>query len=195
MDYLETIKNDDIFFLEIGAFDGKSFDGLYKYTRRNNWTGIFVEPILQYFNLLQLNFENIENKFFENSAITEENGSYEIRRIISNKKWAKGASSLVNNSINKRFPYFLDNVNGITFDTLVKKYDIKKIDVLQIDTEGSDLKILEQILPKFKPKFVSIEQRHLKYPDKMKVKKILKGLGYHIKNCKDGGHNYLCWQI
>tara|TARA_R110001592_G_scaffold302858_1_gene574835 strand:+ start:1101 stop:1688 length:588 start_codon:yes stop_codon:yes gene_type:complete len=195
MEYLESIKNEDIFFLEIGAFDGKSFDGLYKYTHNNNWTGIFVEPINEYFQQLQLNFQNIENKVFENSAITDENKQYEIKRLKLDKKWAKGSSSLVDNDLNQKYAYYTETINGITFDTLVDKYKIERIDVLQIDTEGYDLKILEQIVPRFIPKFISIEQRHLKYPDKMKVKKILKQLGYYVKNCKNGGHNYLARQI
>ena len=196
MDYLKQFKNDKtIFFLEIGAYDGKSFDGLYKYTHSNNWTGIFVEPIKEYYDKLKLNFQNIENKFYENSAITDENKQYDIKRIIGDKKWMAGSSSILDNSITKKHPYYLEKINGITFDFLVDKYLITKIDILQIDTEGYDLKILKQIIPRFKPKFISIEQRHLIYPDKMEVKKILRNNGYFIKNCKDGGHNYLCWAI
>ena len=105
MEYLESIKNEDIFFLEIGAFDGKSFDGLYKYTHNNNWTGIFVEPINEYFQQLQLNFQNIENKFFENSAITEEDRDYKIKRINSDKGWAKGSSSLTTNDNTNKYEY------------------------------------------------------------------------------------------
>ena len=181
MDYLESIKNDNIFFLEIGAYNGKSFDGLYKYTSLNNWTGILVEPIKEYFQDLKLNFKNIENKFFENSAITEEDGEFNIKRIVGDKKWMKGSSTLVTNDNTKKYEYVEEKINGITFNTLVNKYNITKIDVLQIDTEGSDLIILEQ--------------RHLIYRDKMKLKKILRSAGYTIKNCKNGGLNYLCWQI
>ena len=196
MDYLNSLKDDkSIFFLEIGAFNGKDFDGLYRYTHNNNWTGIFVEPIPEYFQQLKLNFQNIENKFFENSAITEEDGDYEIMRIIGDKKWMLGSSSLLPNKTNKKYNYYKQSIKGITFNSLVKKYNIKKIDVLQIDTEGYDLIILKKIIPIFKPKFINIEQYNLSYPDKMEVKKILKGEGYIIKNCKDGGHNYLCWQI
>ena len=196
MNYLNSIKNDkSIFFLEIGAYNGKDFDGLYRYTHNNNWTGIFVEPIPEYFQQLKLNFQNIENKFFENSAITEEDGNYDIMRIVGDNKWTKGSSSLLPNKINKKYKYYKELIKGISFNSLVKKYNIKKIDVLQIDTEGYDLIILKQIIPTFKPKFISIEQYNLSYPDKMEVKKILKMEGYYIKNCKDGGHNYLCWQI
>lgn len=189
MDYLETIKNDDIFFLEIGAFDGKSFDGLYKYTHSNNWTGIFVEPIPKYFQQLQLNFQNIENKFFENSAITEENREFKIKLIDHKDKWAKGSSSLATNDNTEKYGYTEQTVNGITFDTLVNKYNIKKIDVLQIDTEGYDLIVLEQIIPRFKPKFIKVEQRHLKMADKIKMKLVLTTYGYTFKRV---GLDYIC---
>ena len=189
MDYLETIKNDDIFFLEIGAFDGKSFDGLYQYTHSNNWTGIFVEPIPKYFQQLQLNFQNIENKFFENSAITEDNREFKIKLINHKEKWAKGSSSLTTNDNTEKYGYTEQTINGITFDALVLKYDIKKIDVLQIDTEGYDLIILEQIIPRFKPKFIKVEQRHLKMVDKIKMKLILTTYGYKFKRV---GLDYIC---
>ena len=191
MEYLESIKNNkDIFFLEIGALDGKSFDGLYKYTHSNNWTGIFVEPIPKYFQQLQLNFKNIENKLFENSAITEENREYKIK-LINNKKnkWAKGSSTLTNNDNTIKYGYTEQTINGITFDTLVKKYNIKKIDVLQIDTEGYDLIVLEQIIPRFKPKFIKVEQRHLKRSDKVKMKQLLTKHNYKYKRI---GLDYIC---
>jgi len=189
MEYLESIKNEDIFFLEIGAFDGKSFDGLYKYTHNNNWKGIFVEPINEYFQQLQLNFQNIENKVFENSAITDENKQYEIKRLKLDKKWAKGSSSLVDNDNNNKHSYFSETINGITFDTLVKKYDIQKIDVLQIDTEGYDYRILKQIIPTFLPKYIKVEQRHLSYMDKKKIKTLLSECNYEFNRV---GLDYIC---
>ena len=189
MDYLESIKNDNIFFLEIGAYNGKDFDGLYKYTTLNNWTGIFVEPIPKYFQQLQLNFKNIENKFFENSAITEENGEFKIKLINHKEKWAKGSSSLTTNDNTEKYGYTEQTINGITFDALVLKYDIKKIDVLQIDTEGYDLIVLSQIIPKFLPKFIKVEQRHLKGGDKTKMKNLLTKCGYKYKRV---GLDYIC---
>jgi len=189
MDYLKTIKNDDIFFLEIGAFDGKSFDGLYEYTHSNNWTGIFVEPIPKYFDQLKLNFQNIENKFFENSAITEEDRDFKIKLINHKDKWAKGSSSLTTNDNTVKYGYTEQTVTGITIDTLVNKYNIKKIDVLQIDTEGYDLIVLEQIIPRFKPKFIKVEQRHLKMADKIKMKLVLTTYGYKFKRV---GLDYIC---
>lgn len=189
MEYLESIKNEDIFFLEIGAFDGKSFDGLYKYTHNNNWTGIFVEPINEYFQQLQLNFQNIEKKVFENSAITDENKQYEIKRLKLDKKWAKGSSSLVDNDNNNKHSYFTETINGITFDTLVDKYKIERIDVLQIDTEGYDYRILKQIIPKFLPKYIKVEQRHLSYMDKKKIKNLLTECNYEFNR---EGLDYIC---
>jgi len=193
MNYLDSIKNDkSIFFLEIGAFNGKDFDGLYKYTHSNNWTGLFVEPINEYFQQLQLNFQNIENKLFENSAITEEDKDYKIKRINSDKHWAKGSSSLITNDTTNKYGYIEESINGITFDTLVKKYEIKKIDVLQIDTEGYDLIILEQIIPRFLPKYIKVEQRHLKHSDKTKMKKLITKCGYKYERV---GIDYICLLI
>ena len=78
-----------------------------------------------------------------------------------------------------KFDYTALPIDGITFDTMIKQYtpELKHIDILQIDTEGWDFEIIQQIIPKFKPAIIKIEQRHLIGSDKTKLKK----LEYEIK--------------
>src|SRR5262245_37291248 len=43
----------DIFFVEIGAMDGISFDPLYKHVVSNGWRGLLVEPLPDLFEQLK----------------------------------------------------------------------------------------------------------------------------------------------
>ena len=73
-----------------------------------------------------------------------------------------------------------ETVNCITFDELVKKHTIEKIDILQIDTEGYDYLIFKQIdLDRFKPEFIRIEICNLPKDEEDKVIDKFSKHGYH----------------
>ena len=59
--------------IQIGANAGKRFDNLNTYIKRYSPKAILVEPIIEYYNELKLNYINYENVFFKNSAICTNN--------------------------------------------------------------------------------------------------------------------------
>ena len=187
LDELNYLLDNDIFFCEIGAFDGKRFDDLYSYIQKYKWKGILVEPLRDAFKELRKNYANIKGLKYENSAITEFNGTKNIKRVINRKEnklpsWLDGSSSFFDNKHTKKYNFVEEKVNCITFKTLIKKYNISRIDVLQIDTEGYDLIIFKQIIPHFLPYFIKIEYIHLNKNDRKILKDILKENGYDIKS-------------
>lgn len=182
---LQKIK-DNIYFVVIGANDGVQNDSLTHFILTNNWQGIFVEPLPDIFLKLVLNYHQFQDRLqFENSAISDVSTSTAINRVkpIAVKRgdvpdWADGIASLHNDrnaiggySLGKLFEQKMDDlaykkieentvsqeIKCITFQELVNKYNITEIDILQIDCEGHDYKIFEQIdLNIFKPFFVKI---------------------------------------
>lgn len=55
-----------------------------------------------------------------------------------------------------------ETVQCITFDTLVQRNRVKRIDLLQIDTEGFDFEIIKMInFDRIKPRILQFEHRHL----------------------------------
>ena len=56
--------------VQIGANDGNRFDELNKFIKQYKIKSILVEPINEYFEDLKRNYQNFENVYFENSAIT-----------------------------------------------------------------------------------------------------------------------------
>jgi FkbM family methyltransferase len=172
-EWIEKLNNkygDDIFFLEIGAMDGIQHDPLHTHIIKNNWSGILVEPVKDMFTRLQINYVNKSKLKFENSAITDKNSKTLIYRIPIEKVnnecpyWADGISTInPESSIISQCDILKNNtvaeeINTITLENLVQKYNISNIDILQIDAEGYDKFIFNEIWNYgFRPKIIRIE--------------------------------------
>ena len=137
--------------IQIGANDGKRFDNLNTYIKRYSPKAILVEPITEYYNELKLNYINCKNVFFENSAISRNNEINFLYKVESSKsklygEHIKGITSfnkshLIKHGVSKNH-IKKEIVNSISFSNLIKKYTIKNLDLLVIDTEGYDANIL-----------------------------------------------------
>ena len=74
-------------------------------------------------------------------------------------------------------------VNCITISQLIENYNIKKINLLQVDTEGYDYHILNMVLNKIQPEAINFEYNLLP-PNELKLaEELLKD--YNIKNKQD----------
>jgi FkbM family methyltransferase len=193
IEQLSSKNKEDLFFLEIGAMDGIAHDKLNRHIAKNEWSGVLVEPVKDMFDKLKENYKDKSKLKFENSAITYENGTAEITRIPIEKvgkecpAWADGISTLIpdkhligsdpnlaNNSV-------AEKVNTINVKTLVEKYSISKIDILQIDTEGSDYNIFYQIWSYgFRPAVISVEIVYMVYKDIQEITNLLKLNNYIV---------------
>jgi hypothetical protein len=67
-------RMDDVFFVQIGANDGKTEDYLYDFVCRGGWRGILVEPVRPVFEKLQRNYRDVPDLTFENVAISDGDG-------------------------------------------------------------------------------------------------------------------------
>jgi len=141
----------------IGAHNGT---GLENDVRNTSKKILFVEPVKYNFIQLQNNFKNLKNAFFENLAVSNNNDKLNFFYVKQDsikklgKHWASGIGSFSKKHIldhkSKRFQITDDDIDiieiiPITFDQLMQKYNIKIIDKLLIDIEGSEKKIIESI--------------------------------------------------
>jgi hypothetical protein len=77
-------------------------DPIYKFIRRDNWSGILIEPQKTIFERLLNNYKKQNNLFFENVAIDSTEGEKSLYQIsFSNSQWACGISSFIKNDIQK----------------------------------------------------------------------------------------------
>lgn len=183
----------DVFFLQIGAHDGKTNDKLYDLIHKYRWKGVLVEPVPYLFDRLVSNYSGLRDLAFENKALADSNGRrkfYWLRQTDDAlPDWYDQIGSLHHQIIlshkgaipNIESYIVAEPVDCITFETLVETHSISRIDLLLIDAEGSDLQILQQIdFCRFCPKLVIYENTHLSTADKQTARELLKGLGYSI---------------
>ncbi len=201
-------KTKNLFFIQIGSYDGVSGDPLYGYINKYSKSqGILVEPVPAHFRKLCDNYKNHENLFFENVAISDSEGKKSFYSLDNNigidsyrREWLGRLGSLSTESILNRewmIPNIEDHlnvteVNCITLKVLLKKYNINKFDLLHIDTEGHDYKIIKTIpFEEFKPKIILYEHKHLG-TSKEECISYLENLGYSIVSC---GHDTLAYTM
>lgn len=176
----EYIKNsnESFYVVQIGANDGKMADPIYNKAIRFGWSGVLVEPVKYLYNRLVNNYKNTNtNLQFENSVITTHTGTIDFYQfpmeLESNEEfpfWANGMgsilkpfSSLGHNTLkDKNFEMIKQKTPCLTFEDLIKKYNVKNIDLLQTDIEGYDGTLLTSIdFSLIKPKFIRYEDKHI----------------------------------
>lgn len=143
------------YLIQIGANDGNRFDELNKFIKEHEIKSILVEPINEYFEDLKRNYQNFENVYFENSAITVGAKEKEIF-VVNNKnlkdydEHIKGINSFDKNHLIKHGVksnhIIKKKINCISILNLLKKYNISNLDILFVDAEGYDADILIDFL-------------------------------------------------
>jgi len=180
-------KTNDFFFIQIGACDGIMGDPLYNMIKSYNWSGILIEPQKNIFNKLKETYKEHKNLIFENVAISEKTGKrnlYKLKEINLKHSWEKGLASFYPTKTlagYEKEDIEIEEINCLTFDDLIDKYNVNKIDFLQIDVEGYDYEIIKQIdFNKIKPVFLQYEHKHINKKDHRECIKFLKDQGYKI---------------
>jgi FkbM family methyltransferase len=181
----------DVFFIQVGANDGKTDDPLHDYIIQNNWRGILIEPLPHVFQKLKDNYKKIEkNLIFENIAIAENDGEKNFYRFES----SPGERFLSNydllGTFNKSFLLGIsengnliveEKVKALSFDSLIARHHPDKINLICIDTESYDYEIIKQInLKELNVDIIIYEHAHLYITDYKKSITYLKSNGYKL---------------
>ena len=178
IDFPSILNNiDNCFFIEVGANDGKYLDPLYPYIIKNNWSGILIEPNHIVFEELKNNYKNTNNLFFENCIVSDKSGMIDF--YYNGDNITTLHNTLSYNYAKNNFKEDLKIVPtlSLTFDDLIQKYDVKKVDVLMTDVEGYDLDLLKTFpFNNIKPKVIIAEHAHL-YHQNQTLEDIINFLG------------------
>src|SRR4029453_1473130 len=93
--------------------------------------------------------------------------------------WERGFASVLPRFASDRF--IAETVPCITFDTLLRRHRVTRVDLLQIDAEGYDFEILKLVdLQNLRPAMIRYEHRHLMPRDKHACRIYLEQHGYRI---------------
>lgn len=191
--YAKYLKHKNGFYVEAGAYDGVDQSNTLFFEKKLNWTGLLIEPIPSYFNKCK---KNRSKNIIENYALgdTEE----EITLLDAGLMTVAPDSVTHNGSgidhANRYVNKFAKNhkirevkVQCCRLQTLFDKHNISKVDLLSLDVEGYEHKVLKGInFNKTKIQYILLECNV-----ENNLKKIINLLTNHKMIDKLSGHDYL----
>ena len=162
---------------------------------------LLVEPVPYNYSVLKKNFSKNKNIYICTNAVFSKNQKKNFYFVKENsisklgKHWASGIGSFdkqhILNHKSKRFQITEDDIENIeidfiTFQNLIEKYQISSIDILQIDVEGAEFEILNSIdFQKIDIRSIQFEFKHFDgtFSEGQKLKSIkekLKNNGFKL---------------
>ena len=184
-----------VFFIQVGSNDGLQGDPIHDLiVSRNSWSGIFIEPIDFLYQRLRKNYGDAERFIFENVAIATEKGSKKFYYVSEKAKneldlpyWHDQLGSFnrahVTNMLGEQImPYLVESdVECLPLQDVLDRNRVNAIDLMHIDTEGFDYKVLSQLdLKRYKPSVILFEHHLLPNDEFVKARKLLRGNGYRL---------------
>lgn len=192
--------------IQIGANDGITHDPIHKFIKRDKWNGVLLEPLPgvfhQYLKKIYAKDKGIKTLC---AAIGERDGKQLIFKIgFSDMRWATGLTSFSKEKIEKAFEDGIvatncskfgfeipkdkskwisqEEVEVISPKTLMERFGIKKIDLLQIDAEGYDLEVIRIFdVATTQPEAIIFENVGLVKSEYASYLEKLKNQGYQIR--------------
>jgi FkbM family methyltransferase len=200
-------SNPKPFFVQIGGFDGVSFDPLRRRIVENNLAGLIVEPVPDCFEKLKALYAGCPNITAVNCAIAEHDSERTIWRfnpvavergllpphfggIISfvMEDLLKETGALAASCPDEETMTVLRSqlrpvaVQCRTMDGVLREHGVERVDILQIDTEGYDYVVLKLFdFAKYRPAIVHYEHQHLGSEDSAAAETLLRSHGYRLR--------------
>jgi FkbM family methyltransferase len=196
----------DAFFVEIGANDGVQHDHLRPFVTDSRWRGIMVEPVPYVFDRLKENYRGIDRVVLENAAVAERDGElpfYYLRDASPEERaalpdWYDGIGSFSRDAVlshGRDLPDVAERivearVPALTFETLLRRHRAPNPDLVVIDAEGYDHRIVGSIdLDRYRPALVVYEQYHLDAGTRAETRAAMEAAGYETA---EEGFNTIC---
>lgn len=184
-------RSRDFSALIVGAFDGVANDSASNFIRAHNCRAIFVEPQPAPFERLRASMRGLtrvtllnaavdenagEREFYTVDAVhgelpawTEQLGSFDRNHLLKHEDRAPGLSACI----------VALNVPTVSFADIIRRYDLQKLDLLQIDAEGMDAKLLGWFpFETVRPNLVYFENAHMSSLEHESVRLRLQRFGY-----------------
>lgn len=194
-DYIRRLikRRTTIVFIQVGGCDCGLNDPLSEFILQGKARGLIIEPIKEYLTKAKKKYQKIPGLIFSNCAIDAKKGTrliYRIRKIPGLPEWAYQVCSFSRNvllSHKKEIPKIetlitKERVATLPLNTLLKQKDVESPDLLLVDTEGHDDKIIKMFpFQKYRPELVIFEHKHLTKNKKRSICKKITNYGYSIQ--------------
>lgn len=162
--------NENFFFVQIGANNGRRFDPIHHLLKREGArvAGIAVEPVAEYFDELKETYRHIPSIRPILMAIHNTEREKTMFKIHPEKsgypEYLKGMASFdKNNFLKDGIPetdLLTETVPCLPLQELLRRENVQKVHLLMIDTEGYDLEIIRSLdFEQFRPNLIHFEHR------------------------------------
>ena len=184
----------EIMFIQIGGNDGIYVDPIHKYYVNNQiWKGYVFEPNPEIFEKLTNNLKAIQTRVFPICKAISDNDGYDYLLVqnSASREFASEISSLEKSTFIKQknigAKYKKVKVETCRLVTFCIQNKIQNIDLLQVDTEGHEYRIIMDLnLQLTIPKIIHLEIGHLNIRKSKKIVAKLQSNGYSLHW---GGHD------
>lgn len=165
----------ELFFVDIGANDGKTLSNTYLLEKKYKWSGICSEPSPRVYEKLS----KCRHVHCDNNAVFSKSGIY---LNFSESSDSNGLLSGITECIDQYYEVKNCNqiiVKTITFQELLVKYKAPDIiQYLSLDTEGSELEILKSVdFSQFTFLYINVEHNYIE-PRRTQMRNLLLNKGY-----------------
>lgn len=161
----------DGFYVDVGAYHPILYSNTHSLYLKG-WHGLSIDPNPR-LSILYKIFRRRDR--FTNFAVGD-TGEY-MYFMFSDGAYNTLDESVAQNLMDKKYPRLLDTkkVSSLPLSEIIKMHNVTRIDYMNIDVEGRDLKVLESYDWSIKPKVVSIENS-----DKEGIDHLLSQYGYTL---------------
>jgi FkbM family methyltransferase len=153
-----------------------------------------IEPVDYLFEGLKKAYAGHDNLLFENLAVTDQPGVRTFFRVSEKEAglpwYAPKIGGLSDKVIRDELSHLPNLENLIvrepvrceTLDSILQRRGIEAIDILQIDAEGEDFRVLRSIdLERYRPSVVMVEHKHISMSERAQLEALLVRLGYEFR--------------
>jgi FkbM family methyltransferase len=181
-------------FVNVGAFDGLATDPISRFVRSHECRGILLEPQPAVYARLCANYSAHPQCTPVNAAIDERSGSRTLYYVAAGDSglpaWTEQIASFTREHVVKheaQAPGLSEHIRTreiqtLSFHDLLDRFQLRAIDVLQIDAEGMDGQLLSWFpFERLRPGVLHYEAMHLSSDEHRAVRKRLEGFGYFVR--------------
>ena len=157
-----------------------------------------VEPVPYVFERLRANYDGIDRVAVENAAVAEHDGTLPFFHLAEAEgaerervpEWYSKVGSFSREQVlshGDEIPGLEERivrteVPALTLESLCAKHGVERIDLLVVDAEGHDRRIVEQLdLDRRRPRVLVYEHLHLSAGDRRELRAWLEDGGYETK--------------
>lgn len=188
----ELLTKTQTSFVQIGANDGQLNDPIYPFIKSGKWKGVLVEPFPPLFEKLKKTYAGQTGLVFENVGISDQDGQllyYYLPPECNEPDWLQQIGTFDRKAIElnlAELPRFLPMIESlpistITLKRLFERNGIREIDVLIVDAEGFEWRILRQLEhTEVRPGYILFEWGCLSEEEYRKLVTFLESLKYKI---------------